>query len=93
MRTDEMQFSLNRTRSLLAAIAQLWRAAASHYGIPILLNRHGDVFGAADIPRLHPSVGHCSAAVCAARHVKRLGEDERTAARKFWRQLPNGPRL
>jgi hypothetical protein len=66
---------------------------ASHYGIPVLLNHHGEAFGPSDILNLYPRFGHCSAAAFVVRYAQELGEDEREAAKQFCRQWPAGPQL
>ena len=53
---------------------------ASQYGIPVLLNHHGEAFGASDILNLYPSVGHCSAAAFVVRYAEQFGAAEREAA-------------
>jgi len=66
---------------------------ASQYGIPVLLNHHGESFGPSDILNLYPSVDHCSAAAFVVRHAEQFGLDDREAAKQFCRQWPDGPQL
>ena len=66
---------------------------ASQYGIPVLLNHHGEAFGPSDILSLYLNVGHCSAAAFVVRYANELGEAEREAAKQFCRQWPAGPQL
>ena len=66
---------------------------ASRFGIPVLLNHHGDALGPSDTVNLFPSDGQCSAAAFVVRYAEQLGAAEREAARLFCRQWPDGPQL
>jgi hypothetical protein len=66
----------------------------SHYGIPVLLNRHsGDTYVAANVIKPLPNANLLTAAAFVLRHSRKLSGEDLVAARNFLRHWPDGPQL
>ena len=69
-------------------------SVSSHYGIPVLLHRQsGQCYRPADVLKPLPNAHLLIAATFVLRHSRKLEGEDRTAAKNFLRQWPDGPQL